>query len=210
MHQKSEESAGAGGLATPCPEAGVPERRATERGRRKIDSPMAPNYLPRPLETEGNAPLSPADTPLAVESARQDLMEPLLTETTVFAPSDWLDTSPVVGKRRVFSAEEKARIVAESVESGQSVCSVARRHRLRASQLFAWRKSARLQRERRDGDSELLPTEPGVNKCGDAQPSLARQAGPAEIATGRGVGKADKGAAAITLQEGLRALSENT
>jgi transposase len=174
---------------------------------------MAPNYLPPSLETEGNAPLSPADTPLAVESARQDLMEPLLTETTVFAPPlcpDWLDTSPVAGKRRVFSAEEKARIVAESVESGQSVCSVARRHRLRASQLFAWRKSARLQRERRDGDSELLPTEPGVNKCGDAQPSLARQAGPAEIATGRGVGKADKGAAAITLKEGLSALSENT
>jgi transposase-like protein len=93
-------------------------------------------------------------------------------------------------------------------KSGQSVCSVARRYRLRASQLFAWRKSARLQRERRYGDSKLVPT--AVNKRGDTQPSLASQAGPGEIATGRGAEATQKGAAAGTLKEVLRSLSDNT
>ncbi|MCI0466024.1 MAG: transposase [Beijerinckiaceae bacterium] len=38
-------------------------------------------------------------------------------------------------------------MVAESFESGKSVCSVARKHGLMASQLFAWRRNARHRRE---------------------------------------------------------------
>lgn len=48
-----------------------------------------------------------------------------------------------VGRRRTWSAEDKARIVAESVTSGDSVCSVARRHGLSPQQLFGWRRQAR-------------------------------------------------------------------
>jgi transposase len=47
------------------------------------------------------------------------------------------------GRRRTWSAEDKARIVAESVTSGESVCSVARRHGLSPQQLFGWRRQAR-------------------------------------------------------------------
>src|SRR3546814_5588636 len=47
------------------------------------------------------------------------------------------------GRRRAWSAEEKARIVAESHVPGESVCSVARRHALTPQQLFAWRREAR-------------------------------------------------------------------
>ena len=47
------------------------------------------------------------------------------------------------GRRRTWSAEEKAAIVAESHTSGESVCSVARRHGLTPSQLFTWRRQAR-------------------------------------------------------------------
>jgi transposase len=47
------------------------------------------------------------------------------------------------GHRRRWSAEQKAQIVAESYESGDTVCAVARRHGLTPQQLFAWRRDAR-------------------------------------------------------------------
>lgn len=47
------------------------------------------------------------------------------------------------GRRRTWSAKDKARIVAESVTSGESVCAVARRHGLSPQQLFGWRREAR-------------------------------------------------------------------
>ena len=47
------------------------------------------------------------------------------------------------GRRRNWSAEEKAAIVAESFSGQDTVCNVARRHGLTHSQLFAWRRQAR-------------------------------------------------------------------
>jgi transposase len=47
------------------------------------------------------------------------------------------------GRRRSWSAEDKARIVAESRAAGASVCAVARRHGLTPQQLFTWRREAR-------------------------------------------------------------------
>jgi transposase len=47
------------------------------------------------------------------------------------------------GRRRRFSREHKARIIAESCAGGESVSAVARRHGLTAQQLFAWRRDAR-------------------------------------------------------------------
>jgi transposase len=44
------------------------------------------------------------------------------------------------GRRRKWSGEDKARIVAEIVASGDSVCAVARRHGLSPQQLFGWRR----------------------------------------------------------------------
>ncbi|MGY4473654.1 IS66-like element accessory protein TnpA [Bradyrhizobium sp. USDA 3364] len=46
------------------------------------------------------------------------------------------------GRRRKWSDEDKARIVAEIVASGDSVCSVARRHGL-SPHLFGWRRQLR-------------------------------------------------------------------
>src|SRR5688500_9494605 len=45
-----------------------------------------------------------------------------------------------VGRRRRWSDEEKARIVAESLDPATTASAVDPRHRLRASQLFAWRR----------------------------------------------------------------------
>ncbi len=47
------------------------------------------------------------------------------------------------GRRRNWSAEEKATIIAESYVDGETVCSVARRHGLTPQQLFTWRRLAR-------------------------------------------------------------------
>jgi transposase len=47
------------------------------------------------------------------------------------------------GRRRSWSAEDKAAIVAESYLDGGTVCAVARRHGLTPQQLFTWRRQAR-------------------------------------------------------------------
>ncbi len=44
-----------------------------------------------------------------------------------------------VGRRRRWSLEDKARIVAESLDPATTASAVARRYGLHASQLFAWR-----------------------------------------------------------------------
>jgi transposase len=48
------------------------------------------------------------------------------------------------GRRREWMPEEKARIVAESYETVDSVSAVARRYALSPQQLFAWRRAARV------------------------------------------------------------------
>jgi transposase len=47
------------------------------------------------------------------------------------------------GRRRAWTAEQKAQILAESYESGEKVSAVARRHGLTPQQLFGWRRNER-------------------------------------------------------------------
>ena len=47
------------------------------------------------------------------------------------------------GRRRSWSPEDKAAIIAESYVAGETVCAVARRHGLTPQQLFTWRRLAR-------------------------------------------------------------------
>jgi transposase len=49
------------------------------------------------------------------------------------------------GRRRKWTAEQKARIVAESYEKDETASGVARRHGLTPQQLFAWRRDVRQQ-----------------------------------------------------------------
>jgi transposase len=55
------------------------------------------------------------------------------------------------GRRRSWTADQKAEIVAESCAEGATVSAVARRHGLTAQQLFAWRRKA----ERGDTQSTI-------------------------------------------------------
>ncbi len=52
------------------------------------------------------------------------------------------------GRRRRWPAEQKALIVAETYEAGETVSAVARRHGLTPQQLFAWRRQAQQARTR--------------------------------------------------------------
>ena len=58
-------------------------------------------------------------------------------------PARRLEVFTGAGRRRAWSAEEKARIVAESEMPEVSVSAVARRHGLTPQQVFAWRRLAR-------------------------------------------------------------------
>lgn len=50
------------------------------------------------------------------------------------------------GRRRSWSAEQKERIVAETLSGEESVSAVARRHGLTPQQLFSWRRQAGIER----------------------------------------------------------------
>jgi transposase len=58
------------------------------------------------------------------------------------------------GGRRRWTVDEKARIVAETLDSGAVVSVIARRHGLTPQQLFAWRREARKRTAR---SADLLP-----------------------------------------------------
>src|SRR5262245_34732501 len=58
-------------------------------------------------------------------------------------PARRLEIFTGAGRRRRWSAEQKAAIVAESMGGNESVSSVARRHGLTVPQLFAWRRQMR-------------------------------------------------------------------
>ena len=69
-----------------------------------------------------------------------DTRAPAFHEVTVIAGS---------ARRRSWSREEKARIVAESLDPSVSVSAVADRHGLNPNQLFTWRRRFRAEAERR-------------------------------------------------------------
>ena len=92
------------------------------------------------------------------------------------------------GRRRTWSAEEKATIVAESGRPGVSVSAVARRHGLSVSQLFTWRRLARRtapgggQTALRFVPAVLEPEPAGVETRGQPRRRLARAGIEIEVA----------------------------
>jgi transposase len=63
--------------------------------------------------------------------------------SAITEPVRRLEVFTGAGRRRKWSEEDKAGIVAEIVASGDSVCAVARRHGLSPQQLFGWRRQLR-------------------------------------------------------------------
>ena len=68
----------------------------------------------------------------------------MITEhKAITEPVRRLEVFTGAGRRRSWSDEDKARIVAEIAGSGESVSGVARRHGLSPQQLFGWRRQLR-------------------------------------------------------------------
>jgi transposase len=114
------------------------------------------------------------------------------------------------GRRRSWTAEQKARIVAESYERGQTASAVARRHGLTPQQLFAWRRDA-LQRPGHlaaRGGMGFAPVV--VDACAEALVSVSSEpcgrSAVIEIVIGGATVRVAVGTDGATLQTVLRAV----
>jgi len=94
------------------------------------------------------------------------------------------------GRRRSWTAAQKARIVAESYASGEDVSSVVRRHGLTPQQLLGWRRDVQRWAAERSGDSAggmtFAPVlvEAGTPAKAGPTPPCGTGAGTIEIALG--------------------------
>src|SRR5689334_21779533 len=98
-------------------------------------------------------------------------------------------------RRRMWSGEEKRRIVAETLEPGSSVSIVARRHDLNANLLFTWR---RKMASASDAERDTLRLVPAV---------IAPEPAPAAAAT---TPAAPSGRIEIALTGGDRVIVDST
>jgi transposase len=119
------------------------------------------------------------------------------------------------GRRREWLPEEKARIVAESYETGESVSTVARRYTLSPQQLFAWRRTARVPLAERPAPEPLfIPavvagprSEPAAMRpAKQRKRKAARDAGVIELEIDGVAMRVGRGADARTVAAVIRAL----
>ena len=89
-------------------------------------------------------------------------------------PVHRLEVFTGAGRRRTWSDEDKARIVAEIVASGESVSAVARRHGLSPQQLFGWRRELQASQTALS-HAEDLQFFPAVLDAAPTCPSVRRQ-----------------------------------
>jgi len=81
------------------------------------------------------------------------------------------------GRRRYWTAEEKRRIVEQTLSSTLSVAMVARHHGINANQVFYWRKLYRAGQLGNDGGAEqqvrLLPVSVSDEQPAETEPEAA-------------------------------------
>src|SRR6266478_8591371 len=83
------------------------------------------------------------------------------------------------GRRRAWTAEQKARIIAESYETGETVSAVARRHGLTPQQLFGWRRVAlrRAKEGANESGSAFAPVIVAARPCAEVPIAPAQLSG---------------------------------
>jgi transposase len=95
-------------------------------------------------------------------------------DNAITKPVHRLEVFTGAGRRRTWSDEDKARIVAEIVASGESVSAVARRHGLLPQQLFGWRRELQASQTTLS-HAEELQFVPAVMDVAPSSPSVRRQ-----------------------------------
>jgi transposase len=139
--------------------------------------------------------------------------------SAITEPVRRLEVFTGAGRRRKWSDEDKARIVAEIVASGESVCAVARRHGLSPQQLFGWRRLLR-EAAARQSEAEELQFVPAVVDVDASAPALRRRRKAPRCKSESDVGmievevdgvtiRASRGADANTIAAIVRALKAN-
>lgn len=106
------------------------------------------------------------------------------------------------GRRRKWHHEDKARIVAEIVASGDSVCAVARRHGLSPQQLFGWRRQLR---EAAASEAEELQFVPAVVDAVARASVLRRRRQASRCKSGLDVGTIEIEVDGVTIRVGCGA-----
>jgi transposase len=95
-------------------------------------------------------------------------------DDAITKPVHRLEVFTGAGRRRTWSDEDKARIVAEIVASGESVSAVARRHGLSPQQLFGWRRELQVSQAGLS-HAEELQFVPAVLEAAPSSPPIGRQ-----------------------------------
>jgi transposase len=95
-------------------------------------------------------------------------------DNAITKPVHRLEVFTGTGRRRSFSDEDKARIVAEIVTSGESVSGVARRHGLSPQQLFGWRRQLR-ESQAEPSEADRLQFVPAVVDVAPPASTIRRQ-----------------------------------
>ena len=120
------------------------------------------------------------------------------------------------GRRRSWTADEKARIVAESYVDGETVSGVARRHGLTPQQLFGWRREVRHRAESSrtyEGGAVFAPViVEAPHAHSDALTALAAASDipVVEVVIGAATVRIPPGIDAVTLATVLRAVRAST
>ena len=133
--------------------------------------------------------------------------------TAITEPVRRLEVFTGTGRRRTWRDEDKARIVAETATSGDSVCAVARRHGLSPQQLFGWRRQLR-ESETGRSEADELQFVPAVVDAGSSSVPQRRVprckaepgAGTIEVEIDGVTVRVGRGADAKTLMAVLRVL----
>src|SRR2546429_9925275 len=86
--------------------------------------------------------------------------------SAITEPVRRLEVFTGAGRRRTWRDQDKARIVAEIMASGDSVCAVARRHGLSPQQLFGWRRQLREAAASEAGEFQVVPAGGGGGPAG--------------------------------------------
>lgn len=139
-------------------------------------------------------------------------------DNAITKPVHRLEVFTGAGRRRTWSDEDKGRIVAEIVASGESVSALARRHGLSPQQLFGWRRELQASQTALS-NAEELQFVPAVLDVAPSSPSVRRQrkmprrqpdAGMIEVEIGGVRVRVGRGADAKTVTAVLRALKDVT